>query len=201
MGCSSRATPSSEARLPASTGMCGTAASGEIRQVQNSEIFRAAARAIATSKVQDSAGASEYVAWLCDQMRLFVPRHFSELKLVSLPSIDDPYLVDVVFLVRDESVLLLSPVRSGYPVGGLDTAAWNGHIALRGDWDIDNYARARALACALHRVQELAFVNPDCRPSEIEELILNDDIWMARFRTGAPGNPASLRFTQDGVIR
>jgi hypothetical protein len=176
------------------------AATGEIRQVQSSDVFSTTAWAIASSKVADSAGAAEYVSWLCGETRLFVPRHFGELKLASIPSVDDPYLADVVFLVRGESVLLLSPLRSGYPAGGLDTAAWNQHIMQRGGWDIDTHARARALACALHRIQQLAFVNPECGPSEIEELILKDDVWTARFRTAAPGNPASLRFTRDGMI-
>lgn len=180
---------------------CGQTGTKESRRVQRSRAFQETAWVIARSRMTDAAGAHAHVTWLCGALRLYSLPGLAGLHLAAALLHDEPHLVDVVFAMDQDTVVLLSPLRAGFPVGGLDTATWNRFITDRGGLSLREASPARAVACALHRIQELVFVHPECRAGEILSQTKAEGVWILQFGDGRAGTFGTLRLSEGGQVR
>lgn len=200
MGCAAHPPGGSAAEPVVAYPKCQASPIRMVRQVQASPIFRKTAWMIASSKIADSTGAAAYVDWLCGQLHPFVLPGWGTLALVAMQSVDDPHIVDVAFAVADDRVVLLSPLKAGYPVGGLDTAVWNGFAREHFPSRVTTEARARTLACALYVIKHAYIPSVDCQQTPIAGISRSGDVWLARFLP-LGDTAVVMRIAEDGTVR
>jgi len=133
------------------------------------------------------------------------PRDFEELQLVFAPAFQDQERRDIVFAtdVRLRRVGLLSPWQRGVPTGGLDRSAWNGFVAGGASLPVTTEARARALACALYRIQDGYFGRAECHLGEQASgsYSAEDSAWVIRVARPAPDTGVVFRIGRTGWLR
>lgn len=182
---------------------CRLSAIPAVRAVQASAVFASAARAVAEQSHRDSAPIAQAIEWLCGQLRLSRPAHLRALQLVFGPAYLDVERIDIVFAVDRSRVVLLGPLSGGVPTGGLDSTAWNAFAAGGDALRITNRSQARALACALYRIESKDFVSANCIAREAAKASYSptDSTWVARVQSTSADTGLVFRFSQTGVLR
>lgn len=184
---------------------CALSAIPAVRLVQTSGAFDSAASALAAATYTDSTARAADVRWRCEELRLSSPQDLEELQLVFAPASQDQERRDIVFAtdVRLRRVVLLSPWQRGLPTGGLDRSAWNGFVAGGASLPVTTQSRARALACALYRVQDGYFGRAECYLGEQASgsYSTEDSAWVIRVARPAPDTGLVFRISRTGVLR
>lgn len=181
--------------------VCLRSSVSSVARVQESLVFREVAETIAIGRLGRSADASAEILGLCGQLTPHPVDGFADLTLVSLRAVDSPYWVDVAFAVSDTSVALVSPLRHGRPVGGLDTAAWNSFARRSSIGPIARAEQARSLACGLLNAALHAFDDARCQRVLLRTTVAMDGQTLFAFEDSGTRPAATIRVASDGTVR